>query len=256
MTFLQMYGEELSLQLSSTQASSGLFTTVRRKAQVNAGAKEFVRLTECVKKNGEIPLVDDTAAYDLEATLTDLWWLSELEGISIAIDNGTTVRYLNEGRDLTRVDKRRLAREHTNWRSADPGTPTHVYLDRMGGALHLGFYPPPEIPVTETWTVTVPYVPSVPEMSADADVPFTFSSNPLTSLEPWHLAPVHYAAYKLEWARKEYALAKDQLGFFAGLVKDFHDKQRIPGGDVVSYVHDYLGHGRRGVFAGDGMVDF
>lgn len=256
-TFLELYGEELSIQLSSTDTSN-LFTTARRKAQVNNGMREFVRLTECVKKTASIPMVDETAAYDLEATATDFSWLSEMEGISIARDNGTTVTYLTEGErgGLTRVDKRRLDREHPGWRAADPGTPRYVYQDTEGGTTLLGFYPPPDIPATETWTLSVPYVPQVADMTAPDDEPFTFSANVAIRLRPWHLAVTHYAAYKLETARKQYAQAKAQLEAFSGLVKDYLDKQRPPGGDVVAYAHDYIGARRPATFAGDPMVDF
>lgn len=259
MTFFQLYGEELTLQLASDDTVNR-FTTERRKAQVNNGQREFVRLTECVKKNGLLPLVDETATYDLETTFTDFWWLSEREGISLAIDDGTTVRFLVEGKDLERVDKRRLDREHPGWRSADPGTPRFLYLDRDGGALNLGFYPSPDIEAGETWTATIPYVPSVPDMASDGAIPFTFASNTLKSLEPWHLACTHYAAYKMETARKRYNEAKEQLQFFSALVKDYFDKQKTPGGDQVAYAHDYmlmLNQPRRGtVFSGDPMVDW
>lgn len=258
MTFLQLYGEELTLQLASDDATNR-FTTARRKAQVNNGQREFVRLTECVKRNGALPLVDEQATYDLEAAFTDFWWLSEREGISIAIDDGTTVRYLVEGKDLERVDKRRLDREHPGWRSADPGTPRFFCLDRDGGALNLCFFPPPDIAVGETWTATVPYVPSVPDMVGASDIPFTFAGNPLKSLEAWHLACTHYAAYKMETARKRYNEAKDQLQFFAALVKDFLDKQKVPGGDQVAYAHDYmatLNQRRAGAFSGDVLTDW
>lgn len=258
MQFSDLYGEELSLQLASSQASGGLFPTVRRKAQVNAGMREFVRLTECVKKTGSITVVDGTATYDLEATLTDFWFLSEQEGISIAWTDGTTTWHLVEGKDLTRVDKRRLDREHPNWRAADAGTPRYFYLDTEGGTTVLGFYPPPDLQSGESATISVPYVPHVADMSDDADQPFTFSANAAVRLRPWHLAPVHYAAYKLEWARREFSLAKEQLGFFSALVKDYLDKQRPPGGDVVSYAHDYQAgvNSRRTTFAGDGMRDW
>jgi len=259
MTFLQLYGEELSLQLSSDDTdTNGLFPVTRRKAQVNAGMREFVRLTECVKKTGSIPIVDGTAAYDLEATLTDFWMLSDRDGVVLEITDGDgTVRRLVEGRDLFRTDKRRLDRERAGWRDAEPGTPRAFYLDDEGGTTLLGFYPAPDLADDETAVVKVPYVPHVADMVADADEPYTFSSNAVLRLRPWHLAPVHWAAYKLEWARKQYGLAKEQLALFSALVKDYHDKQRVPGGDVVAYAHDYIAGTRRpGAFAGDGMVDW
>lgn len=252
-----MYGEELSLQLSSEQQGSGLFSTTRRKAQVNNGCREFARLTDCVKKNGSLTLVDETATYDLEATFTDYWWLSRLEGVSIAIVNGSTTRYLVEGRDFIRKDKRRLDREHPGWRGWSPGSPRLMYLDTNGGQLLLGFAPAPDFATDDVWTATVPYVPEVPDMSADVDEPFTFSSNVVKHLRPWHMAPVHYAAHKLEWSRKRYDVAKEQLALFSALVADYHDKQGLPGGDSVAIIHDYMAAvNARGTFAGDGMVDW
>lgn len=257
MTFEELWGEELDIQLSSKDRTN-LFTTARRKAQVNNGMREFARLTECVKKTASIAMVDETATYDIEATASDFWWLCEQEGISIARDNGTTVTYLVEGErgGLTRVDKRRLDREHPGWRAADPGTPRYFYLDTDGGQSLLGFYPPPDIPATETWTLSVPYVPEVPDMTATSDEPFTFSSNVAKRLRAWHMALVHYAASKLETARKQGNNEKAQLEKFSGYVKDYLDKQRPPGGDVVAYAHDYVGQRRAGTFAGDPMVDW
>jgi hypothetical protein len=256
MTFLQLYGEELSLQLSSDQMTK-LFATVRRKAQINNGMREFVRLTECVKKNGPLPLGDGQVAYDLEATFLDYWWLSQRRSLSIAINDGTRVRYLVEGKGLTRADVRRLDREHPGWRQADPGTPRYFGIDDDGGATNLFFYPPPRIGSGETWTATVPYVPHVPDMSADDDEPFTFAGNAAIRLCAWQLACVHYAAYKLETSRKRLPEAREQLQYFSALVKDYLDKQQIPGGDVVSFAHDYLNAGVwRGGFAGDPLVDW
>lgn len=257
MTFLELYGEELTLQLSSAD-DANRFTTVRRKAQVNNGMREFVRLTECVKKTGSITVVDGTATYDLEATLTDFWFLSEQDGIVVTITDGTNTRYLSEGPNgqLRRVDKRRLNNEHPGWQNADPGTPRYFYLDTEGGTTVLGFYPPIDLQDTETGTISVPYVPHVADMTDDADQPFTFSSNVALRLRPWHLACTHYAAYKLETGRRMIAAGKEQLALFAALVADYHAKQRVPGGDVVAFAHDYLAGTQRPNFAGDGMVDW
>lgn len=255
MTFVDLYGEQLDIQLSSADRT-GAFATARRKREVNNGMREFVRVTECVKKNGTIAVVDGQATYDLEASFSDYWFLSKAEGISIAITNGTTTRYLVEGKHLTRVDKRRLDREHPNWRAATATTPKIIYIDEEGGTTLLGLYPPLDLQSGETATITVPYVPEVADMSGDSDEPWTFAGNVVKRLRPWRLACSHYAAYKLEWARKSYTSAKEQLAFFNAFVKDYFDKQEIPGGDVVAFAHDYYAPTRKPAFSGDPMVEW
>ena len=257
MTFLEMYGEALDTELSSVQVT-GVFTLVRRKAKVNDGVREFVRLTECVKKTGDISLVDETPTYDVEATLTDFWKLAERDSLVIVCTDGVTTWRLVEGRDFVRKDKRRLDVESPGWRDLEPGNPAVVYLDDEGGQTLLGLVPAPDIPSGETWTLKVPYVPHVGDMVDTTDVPFTFSSNAALRLRPWHQAPVHYAASKLELGRKDRTAAAEQLKMFSAYVADYLEQQRLPGGDTVMYGPEATARptSRAGIFAGDPLRDW
>ncbi len=255
MTFLQLYGEELSLQLASEDTTER-FTTARRKAQVNAGMREFARLTDCLAVRGSISLSDEVAEYDLEATLTDFWWLSEQEGLTVTKNDGTTTTYYTEGRELTRKDARRMDREHPGWRAWSAGTPRYLVFRVDGGRTYIGLAPAPDVGSGETWALLVPYLPSLADMSDDADLPFTVAGNASKRLEPWHQALVHYAASKLEKARKQVTMEQQQLALFAAYVQDYRNKQRTPGGDEVSFAHHYFSGMRRGAYAGDPMVDW
>ena len=51
---------------------------------------------------------------------------------------------------------------------------------------------------------TLPHLTIVLDMSADADEPFTVSSNPIKSLRFHHRALVYYAAFDLEKLRKDF----------------------------------------------------
>src|SRR3990167_8386798 len=126
MTFLELYGVELDREVGSD--STTLFTTVRRKAAINAAQLEFVERTECLTRQTTVALVDGTQEYDLEA-ITDFLRISK-QGVSIRItDSDANVRYI-EGDDLTVTSVERLNQEAPGWRAVDAGTPTHVYLRR------------------------------------------------------------------------------------------------------------------------------
>jgi hypothetical protein len=234
MIFSDLYGTELDRELGSADRTV-LFTTARRKAAVNAAQVEFLKRTECLQRQTTIALVDDTQEYDLES-VTDFAWIAS-QGPSVKIVNGSTTRYL-EGDDLTVTTAGRLNVEQPNWRAASKGTPEEYYERIDGGARYIGLHPKPLIS-GETWTLVLPYVVVVADLSADSDVPFTVSSNALSSLRPWHRALVHYAAYDCEKYRKDIARSGAQLQLFEAEIQKFISNQKGSNGNVVRFAHDY-----------------
>lgn len=236
MTFLQLYGDELDRELGSADRSQ-LFTLARRKAAINAGQLEWVKRTECFQKQTTVAIADGTQEYDLEATIADFGWIAK-QGVSIKIVSGAHTRYI-EGDDLVVTSINRLNIEEPGWRAVAASTPTKVYIRRDGGAVNLGFHPAPDITGTDVWTAIVPYVLIPADMSADADVPFTLSSNPLQSMRPWHRALAHYGAYDLEKFRKDQARAGAQLQLFELEVAKFTGTEKPKNGSHVRFARVY-----------------
>lgn len=242
MDFVTLYGTELDRELGTTDRTQR-FTVARRKAAINAGQLEWVKRTECLVKETTVSLVDDTQEYDLESTITD-WLQLAKNGVSIRIVSGSNTRYI-EGDDLTETTMARLSIEEPGWRAVSASTPTHRWIRRDGGALKLGLHPKPSID-TETWTAIVQYVLQPSDMSVDADVPFTVSSNALTSLVPWHRALVYYAAFDLEKLRKDTGRQQAMLQLFEAEVEKFKGIEKPKRGQRVRLARDYR---RRGPLA-------
>lgn len=239
--FSELYGELLDQELASEDRTKR-FTTARRKAAINKGQREFVKLTECLQRQGSIPIVSSTAEYDLEV-LTDFTWLTK-QGIEVAIlQADATYRYLS-GRDFPLRTIDWLNRFSPGWRSATAGTPSAWYQREDGGHVYLGLTAAPSVPVGETWSITVPYLAIPSDMVDDTDGPFVINSNAKTSLWPWHQALVHYAAAQLEKLRKERERSDEQMKTFAGYVADYLQKQRQRGGSQVTFVRDYQAESR------------
>jgi hypothetical protein len=237
---LQLFGVELDRELGTADRIQR-FTTERRKAAINAAQLEWLERTECLQREVSIALTDETQEYDLEALVTSYGWLAK-EGVSIAIDNGTTVRYL-EGNDLEVTTYERLNAEHRSWRGEPAGTPRKVYCRRELGLIKLGFYPAPSI-TADTWTALVHAVIQPTDMSADADLPFTVSANPIASLAPYHRALAHFAAYDLEKFRKDETRGANQLQLWEQYVARYQAREKPKGGQKVRLSVDY--RGRRG----------
>src|SRR5512146_323708 len=180
--FSTLYTDWLDRELGTDKTD--LFTLVRRKAAVNEGIKEFARLTECFTRQATIALVDSTAEYDLEAiTAADYQYLAK-DGVLIKqTDSGGDITYITAS-DLTRTSIARLDAEESGWREADPGTPSQWYIREDGGKVYLGFYVPPDVPAGDTWQALVTYVASPPDLTNEADIPFTAAADVKTSLTP------------------------------------------------------------------------
>lgn len=247
-TFLELYGVLLDRELGSVDNT--LFTTVRRKAAVNEGQQEFVRLTGCLTREASISLSDDDAEKDLEVVITaDDFLRFAPTGARLKHVSGSTTRYL-AGDDFSRRDEVWLDKFNPGWRSASSGTPTAYYLREDGGAVYLGLTPPLSISGSDTWTLYVPYVALPADMSADADLPFTVATNAKKTLRNWHQGLAHFAAARLESLRKNYQAYDRQMQLFNSYVADYLQQQRRPGGTHVVPMRDYLGEHNSGQVPG------
>src|SRR5262245_35922403 len=127
MTFLQLYGTELDRELASADRAK-LFTLQRRKDAINAAQLEWNRRTECLQRQlaPDLPLVDATQEYDLEAAAADFGGIAK-QGVSIKIVSGGVTRYI-EGDDLEVTTVERLNVEEPGWRAVAARTPRKVYV--------------------------------------------------------------------------------------------------------------------------------
>lgn len=238
MTFLELYGSGLDIQLAS--ADTQLFTTARRKQAIRDAELAFIRETGCTRKYGSISIVDGTAEYSV-ATFTDYLWFADTERSSIRVkDADGNVRYI-QGDDLKFVTPGWLDTFNPSWREMDAGTPTHQYLRVNGGVRYLGCWPAPDVGAGETWSWVVPYVAKPDTLTDDTDVPFSFSNVELPGLEPFHQALVHYAAAQLEPLRKNYDAVKYQMGIFTGFVRRYLGIRADEQPGQIQLAHSYLG---------------
>lgn len=240
MTFLELYGTELTRELGSSDTSV-LFTTARRKAAINAAQLEWNERTECYTRSTTIALVDGTQEYDLE-TITDFHRISA-QGVSIRItDVDANVSYI-EGNDLEVTSVEKLNHDEPGWRAVPAAMPTKVYPRREGGVIYLGLHPAPDISVGDTWVLIVPYVAIPPDMSGDTDQPFTVSasSNPIASLRPFHRALAHFGAYDCEKYRKDEGRGATQLQLWESYIQRYEASMKPKGGQVVRFAVNYRG---------------
>jgi hypothetical protein len=235
-TFLELYGTEIDRELGSADRTQ-LFTAARRKAAINAAQQEWVKRTECLRKETTIALVDGTQDYDIEATVTDFGWISA-QGLSVKIVSGSTTRYI-EGDDLRVTTVQRLNVEEPGWRAVSAGTPKWVYWKRDGGAVNVGLYPKPSITAGDTWTLILPYVLVPTDMSADADEPFTVSANVIRSMRPWHRGLVYFASFECEKFRKDVGRQQAALQLFDAEVERFMANEKPKGGQTVRMARVY-----------------
>jgi hypothetical protein len=243
MTFADLYGAQLNIELASSDTTQ-LFTTARRKKAINDAQLAFVRQTNCTKRYGQITMVDGTGEYNVVTTLTD--FLRLLAPPSIKVVTSTRTYYIQGKDDFPRRDPEWLDWQEPNWRAADAGTPASWYQRREGGIDYLGVTPPPDITAPDAWTLLVPYLGRPADMSADSDQPFKIGTNVLARLEPYHQGLVHFAAALLEPLRKGYAAAERQMNLYAGYTADFITQARAEGPDQITIERTYYGESRSG----------
>jgi hypothetical protein len=242
MNFLALYGDALDIELGTADRSA-LFTVARRKAAINAGQLEFVKRTGCFRKTATIPLTHGTREYDLDAagviSSQDFLrvWDDGVEYVFTASGGSPTYR---TGPDFPRRDVGWLNRNQQGWRSAPNATiPQSWYLRVDGGKAYLGLSEPPALTGGDTASITFPYVARPIDLSADGDVPFSNSADPLLTLEPWHQALAHYGAAMLERLRKNVNGEQKQLTLFAGMVADYLQTDIETDGETIFMATDY-----------------
>lgn len=239
-TFATLYGDKLSEALGSSDTAN-LFTTARRKAAINTAARWWNAETECLTRTAEIDVTDETAEYDLLAGITDGDFLKiSKRGPVLKADpggGGTIVYY--SGDDFARVDVAWLDANEPGWRAASASIPSMWYEREDEGRRYIGLYAPPDVPAGATWTLLVPYVVLVADMSSDAAVPFTIDSHARTDLSPWHDALALYAASELEKLRKGVERSIFLRQQAEQRVLDWMDKQRVPGGKRLKVARSY-----------------
>lgn len=237
MTFLQLYGDQLDIELGSADRSQ-LFTLAKRKKAVNDAMHNFERITSCTPTYGVISMATGVSEYNLLGALANYISLLDREEPFIKRVNGTSITYI-QGDSFVRRTPHWLDVANSGWRADSNGTPTSWYVRNDGGRTFLGVDPPPDLG-TETWTLNVPYLANSTDMVADGDQPFTIGGNTFAVLAPYHQALVHYAAGVLEPLRKGYTAAQRQMGLYAGFVTQYETKKRKDGPNQITFRRNYL----------------
>jgi hypothetical protein len=253
MTFVQLYGEALDIELATADRTQ-LFTTTRRKKAINDAQDAFARLTGCSKRYGAALLPDgvDATEYvvNLEGASPD--FIRLVGAPSIKIVDGTDVHYIQGREDFPRHDQEELDRINPGWLSAPAGTPSSWYIKEDSALTEIGLTPPPDVVSPKVWFLNFPYVADPPDMSADADEPYTFGGTVTKHLRFYHQGLVHYAAAQLEPLRKNYSGVTRQMQLYTGYVASFLQQQRQDGPDQITTARDYYSESVRG---GSGAQD-
>lgn len=233
--FADLYGDGLDKALSSSDRLN-LFTTAKRKAEINAAVEWFVTQTECVIRNVTLAITDNTSTLNLRTLVTnaDLLWIAK-RGPQVRLTR-TSDGYVTTiaGKDLPRTSIEILDRDVPNWQAETMATPRGWYLYNDGGEEYFGLFPPMQVSTGYTASLVLPYVVRPATMTADADVPFTVTGgNPDLTLSPWYDGVVFKAASELELLRKDLNRSQALNQLAMGRVMDYLDKQRVPGGKSI-----------------------
>jgi len=248
-TFLDLYATRLDYELG-TNDSSVLFTTLRRKASVNEGLREFADLTECWVKTSTISCTSAQATYNLNDTAV----IPGGDFVRVTAE-GPTYRLVNSSSEATYVAGDDMPRRDPPWLNAhEPGWPASTgttypqswYLDEQAGALNLGLYPPPSISTSDSGALLLPYVARPSSLVDDTNVPFTDTAGAIRlDLQLYHQAAVHYAASRLELLRKDTQASDRQVQKFLGYVQRYIQAKRKAGGGTIRPARSYFGNATR-----------
>lgn len=238
--FLALYGNALDVQLNSDDRTV-LFTTARRKHEINEAEREFIKRTDCYVKQSTLTLSTATVTgssgvyeHNLSTALSDFLWVSKQEPELRHTDSNSVVTFYQDD-EFRRRDIPYLSRYKSGWRTASPGTPSDWYLREDAGGLMFGLTPAPYFASSsETWECIFPYVAWPSSMATDTAVPFGGSTGK-QHLLPWHAALVHFAAGRLELLRGNVQASERQLTMFAGYVAEFRMARRPKGGSQVTF---------------------
>ena len=243
MTFLELYGEALNIELASSDTTQ-LFTTARRKAAINEAMTAFVKETGCTKRTRTLTMVDEDGEYVLDTEFTDFLRLAGEPSIRV-LNASSQARWIQGKDSFPRRDIEMLDWERPGWRDLDPATPDCWYVETTDGNTVLGVVPAPLFASGETWTIRVPTIVTPTAMSADGDIPFTINSDQSLNLAPFHQGLAHYAAGRLESLRKNYDGYDRQMRVYAGYVVKWFAQRQQDGPGVIQIARDYYGEQRR-----------
>lgn len=254
MNFSHLYSSALHQELG-TDDSTRLFTDARRKQAINNGHLQFCDLTECAIRQSTITCSNGIREYNLLSTVNvsngDFLRLSKQMPEVHLTSSGVsgTVRFI-AGDDLPRREVQWLNQYDPGWRTST-GSDPYAHYERMdGGRRYFGLTPPPRIGSSESAKVILPYVAKPLTLSADTNVPFTFTdTNGATTrddLEPYQQALVHYAAYELEKLRINTEASQAQLQIFMGYVARFKEAQTPVGPKYIRLGRNHFNESRRG----------
>lgn len=256
MQFANLYTDRLDEELG-TDDSTRLFTTARRKHQINEGIRQFADLTEAFTKESSISCSNAVGEYDLLSTVNttaaDFVRLSKQLPEYRLVSSGSSgsTQYVS-GEDFPRRTVQWLDQYEPGWRNSTSGTPQCWYERLQGGRRVIGMYPPPKIGSSQTGTLRVPYVARPSSLTSDTDVAFKDSTlGTRNDLEPYHEAFAHYAAYRLEKLRVNTEASNQQFQVFMGYVQRFLSAMRPKGGQTLKAARSYFGASRsRGGWTG------
>lgn len=243
MTFVQLYGAQLNIELASADTTQ-LFTTARRKKAVNDAQLAFVRQTNCTKRYGQIAMVSGTNEYNPRTLLTD--YLRLLAPPVIKVVTTAQTYYIGGKDDFPRRDPEWLDWSDPSWRATAAGTPSAWYQRKSGGVEYLGTDVAPSFTASDTWTWLVPYLARPVDMVADNDQPFTMNdASSLARLEIYHQALVHFAAAQLEPLRKGFDRVQAEMQQYASYAADYLAANRAEGPDQITLERNYYGDSAR-----------
>ena len=241
MTFLELYTDQLDQELGSSDTN--LFTTDKRKAAINRAQLWWVVETECVQRTKDIAVVDEQAEYDLITEIADEAFLSiSRQGPEIIVldTDSNKIRQYAGNNDFQRVTIPWLNQYLPDWRSVQPSQIPMRWYERIeAGHRYFGIQPSPDIISPYTWTLKVPYVVRVPDMTADDDVPFTVASTTDTSLIPWHDALAIRAAWELEKLRKDTERSEMKRAAADARLADYLAAQKVPYSRTLNVMRSY-----------------
>ena len=249
MNFGQQYGARLDEELG-TNDSTNLFTTARRQFGVNEGIRQFADLTKCFTKESTITSSNAVGEYDLNSTVNiaaaDFVELSQqLPEYRRTSSGSSGSTAYTAGADLRRTTVQWLDQYESGWRNSTGGTPRYYYVRRQGGQRLIGMYPPPRLTSSQTGRIRLPFVARPSSLTNDTQVMFKDSSIATRNdFEPYHMAPVHYAAYQLNKLRVEKDESASQLQAFMAYVQRFLGAQTPKGGQMVKVARSYFGEVR------------
>ncbi len=247
--FSCLAGELLSVELSDND-STELFTTQRRQDAVIEGEREFADLTECFVRQSTITTSNGISEYSLLSTVNipsgDYVRPSARGPEYHLTDSNGNVTYTAGSKDFPRRDVETLNRDIPGWRdSTGASMPESWYLREDGGDLVVGLYPPPEIQSSESGQIVWPFVPYYAGSTTSTRGAFELNSTQRLDLRAYELAPVHYAASKLEKLRRDTVASDRQMQLFLSRVQRYVAQTKPQAGSRVTVNRQYFRESRR-----------